>query len=88
MNRHRLTLRHFAPLAGCTFAPNLFFKGEQTGNDDVVAYLTADNIIQALSKQGAILSATAQVSDDLRTIAYQKMDEKVSVGCSGSGGVT
>jgi type II secretory pathway pseudopilin PulG len=53
-------------LAGCTYTSNLFFKGEQSANDDVVAYLTADAIIQALAKQGTILSPAAQVADDLR----------------------
>lgn len=56
----------FVGLGGCALTANRFFKGERSGNDDVVAYLTADDIIQALAKQGAILSAAAQVAEDLR----------------------
>ena len=69
-------------LAGCTFTPNLFFKGEQSGNDDVVAYLTADDIIQALAKQGTILSATAQVSEDLRINMQDAVGRVLAVGSS------
>ncbi len=74
----------FGTFIGCNLAANRFFKGEQSGNDDVVAFLPADDIFQTLSKQGAILSATAQVAEDLRTIAYQKMEEKALVGCAGA----
>lgn len=58
-----------------------FIVGERPENDDLVTYLSADDMIQTLAKQGTLLSATAQVSEDLRVISYQKMDEKVSGGC-------
>lgn len=39
---------------------NTFIAGGREGNDDVVAYLTRDDLIQPLAKQGAMLSAPAQ----------------------------
>lgn len=41
-----------------------FIIGERPENDDVVANLTADDVIQRLAKQGDILSATAQMIED------------------------
>lgn len=66
--------------AGCVLPPTptlpvpspsfntTFIVGERPGNDDVVSYLTADDVIQRLAKQGDILSATAQVNADLKVI--------------------
>jgi hypothetical protein len=48
-----------------------FIVGERPENDDVVTYLTADNVIQRLAKQGDILSAPAQVGADLQKLKYQ-----------------
>ncbi len=53
------------------YTANVFYKGESQANDDVVAYLTATDLLQPLTKQGTILSATAQVNVDLQTLVEQ-----------------
>jgi len=61
----------YTGLAGCTIAPATFYKGETQENDDVVTYLTANDVIPALAKQGTIPSPVAQVNSDLQTLYEQ-----------------
>jgi hypothetical protein len=51
--------------------PATFYKGETQANDDVVTYLTANDVIPALAKQGTIPSPVAQVNSDLQTLYEQ-----------------
>lgn len=60
-----------APPPGCTPAANTYYKGERSENDDVVAYLTANDALQLLARQGAIKSATAKVNEDLQLLFEQ-----------------
>jgi type II secretory pathway pseudopilin PulG len=69
--------------SGCTLTANTFYRGEQEGNDDVVAYLTAGEALQTLVKQGAIKSAAAQVSEDLQQLFENAVDAKLKK-CSSS----
>ena len=59
--------------AGSLYAPNIFYKGEKQGNDDVVAYLTASDVFQPLMKQGTVVSTNAQVNLDLQTLYLQAL---------------
>lgn len=61
--------------ATCTaFNANAFYKGERPENDDVVAYLTRNEAINTLAKQGTIKSADGQVTDDLADLRSKWMD--------------
>jgi len=52
--------------ASCTaFNANAFYKGERQENDDVVAYLTRNEAINALAKQGTIKTSDGQVAEEL-----------------------
>lgn len=65
-------------LSGCADTTNMmFYKGERDGNDDVVAYLTRDDIIQPLAKQGAILSASAKIQQDFDRLATEVIMQKM-----------
>ena len=73
----------------CTLPTNTFYKGERQENDDVVAYLTANDALQPLVRQGAIKSATAKVNDDLLAIYDNALGTKllnISTGSPGSPG--
>lgn len=63
-----------ATVSGCTLTANAFFKGERPEVDDVVAYLTRDEAINTLAKQGAIKSVDGQVADDLGQLRSSWMD--------------
>lgn len=65
-------------MAGCTLTGNRFFQGARSGNDDVVAYLTADDIIQALAKQGAIKSASAKMQNDFDRLGAEVISLKIA----------
>lgn len=70
--------------ATCTaFNANAFYKGERPKNDDVVAYLTRNEAINALAKQGTIKSADGQVADDLTDLRSKWMDSLLT-NCSAS----
>ena len=69
-----------AGVAGCVLAPNKYYKGESQSNDDVVAYLTANDAILPLAKQGILKSAVAQVNIDLQDL----YDQAISLNTSGS----
>lgn len=69
---------------GCALTANTFYKGEHLGNDDVLAYLTANDIVIPLAKQESIKSATAQVAEDLETLKYEKIAAKQTASCAGS----
>lgn len=57
-----------------------FIVGERPENDDVVTYLTADDVIQRLAKQGDILSPKAQVTEDLRIITQEVIGQLLNYG--------
>lgn len=63
-----------AGVPGCTLVANQFYKGERTNVDDVVAYLTRDEAINELVKQGTIKSADAQATDDAAQLRSVWMD--------------
>lgn len=65
-------------VAGCSLQANVFFKGERPEADDVVAYLSRDEAINALAKQGTAKSAEAQVIDDLASLRSAWMDNLLS----------
>jgi prepilin-type N-terminal cleavage/methylation domain-containing protein len=62
--------------AGIT--PPYYFKGERQDQDDVVAWIDATEAINALSKQGVLKTAIAQVNDDLQAIYDNKLGTKLS----------
>ncbi len=66
--------------AGCpgAYTPNTFYKGESQANDDVVAYLTATDLLQPLIKQGALNSPAAQVNVDLQTLYDQAIASSIT----------
>ena len=63
-----------ATVSGCTLAANTFYKGGRPDIDDVVAFLTRDEAINTLARQGAIKSADGQVADDLAQLRSSWMD--------------
>lgn len=85
----RMNADRQVPGSSCTL-PNpavpgtTFIIGERPENDDVVAYLTADDVIQRLAKQGDILSATAQANADLRAILDDVKGQAVALTSSTS----
>lgn len=69
--------------AGCTRVPNVFYKGERPGNDDVVVYLMRNEAINALAIQGTLKTADGQVAEDLTSLRNEKLYAKV-LSCSAS----
>jgi hypothetical protein len=69
-----------ATVGGCALTSNAFYKGERPEMDDVVAYLTTDEAINTLAKQGTIKTADGQVADDLAQLRSTWMDSWVA-GC-------
>ena len=71
-----------ANLSGCStpagITPPYYFKGERQDQDDVVAWIDATEAINALSKQGVVKTAFAQVNDDLQAIYDNKLGVKLS----------
>lgn len=61
-------------VSGCTLTANEFYKGERPEVDDVVAYLTRDEAINTLAKQGTLKTADGQVADDLGQLRNLWMD--------------
>lgn len=59
-------------VAGCTFLL-AYYKGERQDNDDVVAYLSAEDAIQPLVKQGTIKSALGRTADELQALYDQTL---------------
>lgn len=68
-------------IAGCTLTPSVFYKGERSEVDDVVAYLTRDEAINTLAKQGTLKSADGQVAEDLAQLRNLWMDSLLT-NCS------
>lgn len=72
-----------ASIADCTLTDNRFYRGERSGIDDVLAYVTRDEAINTLAVQGTLKSAEAQVAEDLRQLGSAWTDELLD-DCSGS----
>lgn len=62
--------------------PRTFFKGERPENDDLIDYLTADQLLQPLVKQGSVLSAKAQANEDLGGLVDDALGALMTIGCS------
>lgn len=69
---------HNAIATVCTLTANAFYKGERPEVDDVVAYLTRDEAINALAKQGTIKASEGQVVEDLARLRNDKLYLKAS----------
>lgn len=72
-----------ATVSGCTLVANAFYKGERSEVDDVIGYLTRDEAINALAKQGTNKSADGQVADDLAQLRSTWMDSLLT-NCAAS----
>lgn len=66
-----------ATVSGCAVSSNMFFAGERSDVDDVIAPLSRDQAINALVKQGTIKSIEGQVVEDLARLKNNKRYEKV-----------
>lgn len=66
-----------ATIGGCTLTANAFFRGERAEVDDVVGFLTRDEAINALVKQGTLKSPDGAVVEDLARLRNDKLYEKV-----------
>lgn len=76
-----------ATVSGCTLTANNFYKGDRTEVDDVVAYLTHDEAINALVTQGTLKSVEGQLVEDLAKLRSAKLNKKAllpDVDCSTS----
>ena len=74
-------------VSGCTLTANAFYKGERPEVDDVVAYLTRDEAINTLAKQGTIKTSEGQVVEDLARLRNNKLYQKASApSCANSVG--
>lgn len=58
----------YGALAGCALVADTYYKGESQAIDDTVTYLTVNEVLPFLTKQGAVLSAAAQVNADLQKL--------------------
>lgn len=67
-----------ATVPGCALTANAFYKGERSEVDDVTAYLTRDEAINALAKQGTIKASEGQVIEDLTRLRNDKLYLKAS----------
>lgn len=78
-----------ATIPGCTLTANAFYKGERSEVDDVTGYLTRDEVINALAKQGTIKTSEGQVIEDLARLRSDKLYLKASLpACGTSVGLT
>lgn len=64
-----------APQAG-----NTYFAGERPENDDVVAYLTRSEAINALAKQGTLKTADGQIAEELAQLRLTLLGSWIA-GC-------
>lgn len=74
---------HNAIVPVCGLTANAFYKGERAEVDDIVTYLTRDEAINSLAKQGTIKSADGQVAEDIAQLRNQWMDNLLP-NCSGA----